>query len=76
LQDPIRTKLARARITLDAAEQRDRDAARPPAQRRSERLRARRALVDGRQKAVDHEESERQKLLRGDPQSRCMFLTR
>lgn len=79
MQDPIRTKLARARIKLDAAEQqRDGDAVRPEAQRRGtpRRLRSWRALLDLRQKAADREEGERQKLLKGDPDSRCMFLMR
>ena len=76
VQDPIRTKLARARVKLDAAERRNADPARSDRQRRRARSLARswRAVFDARQKAVDLEECERQKLLKGDPSSRCMFL--
>lgn len=78
MQDPIRTKLARARIKLDAAERRDGDPVGSQPQRRRTRnlVRSWRVLLDGRQQAADREEGERQKLLRGDPESRCMFLTR
>ena len=66
MQDPIRTKLARARIKLDAAEGRD----------TGKRLHSWRLVLDARQRAADLEECERQKLLKGDPSSRCMFLAR
>ena len=78
MQDPIRTKLARARVKLDAAEGRDGESPRADSRRSRRRnlVRSWRALLDGRQKAADREEGERQKLLKGDPESRCMFLTR
>ena len=78
MQDPIRTKLARASIKLDAAERCGADLARSDRQRlRAQNLaRSWRTVFDARQKAVDLEECERQKLLKGDPDSRCMFLGR
>jgi hypothetical protein len=73
---PVRTKLARARTRLEAVQRWGADPVRSDRQREIARDRARscRELVARRQKAVDEEEGERQKLLKGDPDSRCMFL--
>lgn len=78
MQDPIRTKLAVARTKLDAVERWGADPARSDRQRRVARNLARscRVAIEARQKAVDLEERERQKLLKGDPDCRCMFLGR
>jgi hypothetical protein len=76
VQDPIRAKLARARTKLDAVQQWGADPARSDRQRETARRLARscNALISQREQAVDYEEAERQKLLKG-ADSRCMFLT-
>jgi hypothetical protein len=76
VQDPIRAKLARARTKLDAVERWGADPARSDRQRRVARNLARtcRAAIEARQQAVDLEECERQKLLKGEPDCRSMFL--
>jgi hypothetical protein len=78
VQDPVREKLARARTKLEAVERWGAAPIRTDRQRRLALTLAQscRTAIDRRQEAVDDEEVERQKLLRGDPDSRCMFLGR
>ena len=76
MQDPIRAKLARARTKLEAVQRWGAEPARTDRQREIARGLARTctAIISQREIAVDYEEGERQKLLKGDPDSRCMFL--
>ena len=76
VQDPIQAKLARARTKLEAVERWGADPARSERQRRraSSLARSCRAIVQQREDAVLFELGERLKLLRGDRNSRCMFL--